>query len=191
MKFVFLAALSAFAVIFTGCLNAEYKEYRFKVNPDGSGTGTITFVNLVSQDDNGKDVSQKDFSDLVSDYLTGSGFEEANPGYAVTGKRLYEKDGKLMGEIAFTFTSLDSFGFFHQSGCACCPVLLYSKAFDDSYAATNGKFLGDNSTTPFIVWEPGIKEFYLKTSSMGDLANTHPLLALWQDWKSKGQKDKE
>ena len=191
MKLALLAALSAFAVIFTGCLTSESKEYRFKVNPDGSGTGTITFVNIVSQNDEGKDVSQKDFGDLVNNYLTGSGFEDANPQYQVTSKRLYEQDGKLMGDVEFTFTSLDSFGFFRKSGCDCCPVLLYCKAFDEAYAASNGKYLGENSATPFIQWEPGTTEFTVRTSILGDLSNTHALLALWQDWKSKGPNDKE
>ena len=66
--------LAAAAVLLGGCLGVEKKEYRFTLNPDGSGSGVIRYVNVVSIDDNSgteeaKDVSFKDFAELVSDYL--------------------------------------------------------------------------------------------------------------------------
>jgi len=179
-----LATTFVWPLIFlTGCLTSESKEYRFQVNPDGSGTGTITFVNIVSQDDEERDVSFKDFGELVTDYLEGSDFEDQNSAYHVTGKRLFERDGKLMGEIAFSFGSLDSIGFFRQPNCDCCPTLLYSEAFQETYAESDGKYLGETSATPFIQWAPGTKEFYVKTTVLDDLSNTRALLTHWQDWK--------
>jgi hypothetical protein len=100
------------ALFFAGCLIAEKKEYVFKVNEDGSGSGTVRYINLVSQDDEEQDVSFKDFAELVTDYLQGNKFEEENPQFSVTDKKLYEKDGVLIGEFSFTFTSWDSTGFF-------------------------------------------------------------------------------
>lgn len=193
---ILLAAifLGLFAVL-SGCIVPETKEYRFKLNPDGSGSGTVTFVNLVSQDDDERDVSFKDFSELVTDFLQGTDFEDQNPAYHVTNKRLFEKDGKLMGEVAFTFSSLDSVGFFRQPNCDCCPTLLYAEAFQENYVGSDGKFLGDTtsspfgngSATPFIVWPAGAREFYVKTSVLENLDNTHSLLAYWQDWKKKNK----
>lgn len=180
-----LFLVCALLLSFTGCLTTESKEYRFKINSDGSGTGTITFVNILSQDDEGDDVSAVDFEELVTDYLEGSSFDEANPSFHVTGKRLFEKNGQLMGEVSFTFSRLDSIGFFRRSGCDCCPILLYSEAFQETYVGSDGQYLSENSATPFILWEPGTKEFYVKTSVTDDLEGTRSLLAHWQEWKSK------
>ena len=52
-----LSGLALLIWALTGCLSTESKEYRFKVKPDGSGEGTITFNNIVSQDDDERDVS--------------------------------------------------------------------------------------------------------------------------------------
>ena len=76
----------------TGCLSTEYKEYTFKINSDGSGEGEILFYNIVSVEDDGKDVSFKDFGELVTDYIEGTNFENDNPNYQVTNKELFEKD---------------------------------------------------------------------------------------------------
>lgn len=53
----------------TGCLSTEYKECIFEIKSDGSGEGEIIFYNLVSVEDDEKDVSFKDFGKLVSDYI--------------------------------------------------------------------------------------------------------------------------
>ena len=180
-----LAIISAAALLLllTGCISVESKEYRFKVNPDGTGSGTITFVNIVSQDDEGRDVSFKDFGELVTDYMEGADFEDQNPQYHITGKRLFQKDSVLMGEVTFTFTSFDSIGFFRQPNCDCCPVLLHSEAFQETYVESNGAYLGDNAATPFIRWTADTKEYYIKTRIMDDMTGTRSLLAHWQGWK--------
>jgi hypothetical protein len=169
-------------VLFAGCLGVESKEYRFNVKPDGSGTATVTFVNIVSQDNDNNDTTDEDFQELVDAYLNGTGLEDELPGAELTGKRLYEKDGQLIGELSFTFGSLDDLGFMRTAGCDCCPIVLYSDAFQEPYAESNGKYLGDTKSTPFVVWEPGTKEIYVKTSITSDMSGTHSLLSKWKEW---------
>jgi hypothetical protein len=81
-------------------------------------------------------------------------------------------------------------GFFRQPGCECCPTILYIPVLDETYAESNGKYLGETAATPLVVWAPGTKELYVKTKVMDDSANTHSLLANWQDWK-KNDKSEE
>ncbi len=168
----------------TGCLNVESKEYRFTVKPDGSGEGTITFVNIISQDDDGRDVSLKDFGELVTDYLEGSSFEDQNASYSVTGKRLYEKDGKLNGEVTFTFESLDSIGFFRTADCDCAPVLFATSKLQETFVESNGRDLNETMSIPLISWDAKVKEYTFKTRGLDDTTGTRSLLAQWKKWKT-------
>ena len=182
-KLLSVIALSVMLAALTGCLSTESKEYRFKVKPDGSGEGTITFNNIVSQDDEERDVSFKDFGELVTDYLEGSSFEDSNPNYQVTGKRLYEKDGKLNGEVTFTFESLDAIGFFRTADCDCAPVLYPTSNLQETLGETNGTNLSETMNVPLISWGADTKEYFFKTTAQEDLANTRSLLSHWQNWK--------
>lgn len=173
--------LLLFALI--GCLNVESKEYRFSVKPDGSGEGTITFVNIVSADDDGRDVSLKDFGELITDYLEGSSFEDQNGNYTVTGKRLYERDGKLNGEVTFTFDSLESAGFFRTADCDCAPVLFATSSLQETLTESNGRDLSEKNI-PLISWDASVKEYTFRTRALDDTTGTRSLLAQWKKWKS-------
>lgn len=188
--FMLLAAVAAF--VFCGCLGVEKKEYRFTLNPDGSGSGVIRYVNIVSIDDNSgteeaKDVSFKDFAELVSDYLEGVKFEDDHPYLKVTGKRLLEENGVLVGEVAFTFASLDSVGFFRRAQCECCPVLYFNKTEtgDETFAETNGRLVEGVASSPFIEWEGGAREFTFKTTALSDLSGTRSMVEYYRTWNVK------
>ena len=64
--------VALFAIIFfSGCLTADHKEIRLTLSADGkSGTGKITFANIVSEpDDSSKDNSKDDFNNaLITEY---------------------------------------------------------------------------------------------------------------------------
>lgn len=175
----------AFLSLLTGCLTTESKQYSFKVKPDGSGEGSITFINIVSQDDDGRDVSFKDFGELVTDYLEGSSFEDANANYTVTGKRLYEKDGKLNAEVTFTFESIDNIGFFRTADCECAPVLFSTSSLQETLTESNGRNLNESMNVPLISWDASTKEYNFKTTVLDDTSNTRSLLAHWQKWKKE------
>jgi hypothetical protein len=184
-KKILLAGLMFLLLLVTGCLTTESKEYRYTVKPDGSGDGMITFINILSQDDDGRDVSFKDFGELVTDYLEGSSFEESNPNYTVTGKRLYEKNGKLNGEVTFTFKSIDSVGFFRTANCPCAPVLFSTSTLQETLSETNGLSLNESKNIPLISWDATAKEYTFKTKVLDDTSNTHSLLEDWTHWKDK------
>jgi hypothetical protein len=184
--------LAAAAVLLGGCLGVEKKEYRFTLNPDGSGSGVIRYVNIVSNDDNSgtdeaKNVSFKDFAELASDYLEGSKFEDDHPYLKVTGKRLLEENGVLVGEVTFTFTSLDSAGFFRRPQCDCCPVLYFNKteAGEETVSETNGRLVEGVASSPFIEWEGSAREFTFKTTVVSDLSGTRSMVDYYRTWKVK------
>ena len=179
----FIAVL-LFAILFTSCLTSEFKEYHYILKEDGSGQGSIIYVNLVSEEDEEKDVSFSDFGELVESYLEGDKFEEENPFLDVTRKELFEKDSVLMGNVSFTFDSIDSIGFFTLD-IANSPYMYYMGSISETLVETDGKYLGENRDLPIIVWDADVKEFYIKTQLKDDMSDAHSLLPVYKTWKAQ------
>ena len=169
-------------VMTTGCLTTQYKEYHFKVNDDGTGSGTIKFINLLSQEDNGEDVSDADFTELVDNYLDGTSFEDDNPHLKVSGKRIYQVDSMLVGEVTFTFDNLDSVGFYRYAACECSPTMYYLGTSSESFMESNGTYLGENRDLPVLIWDPQMDDFSFKTVVTEDLSRCHSLLPMYDIW---------
>jgi hypothetical protein len=169
-----------FSIIFlSSCLTTEYKEYTFQINEDGSGSGKIKYINIISQEDDGVNASATDFEQLINDYLNGNSFEQENHYHLVTNKRLFEENGVLCGEVEFTFTHIDSVGFTKFSNCECAPLLYYMGALTETLIDTDGNYLGLNRDFPVITWEPGMSEVFIKTMVEADVSNGHSLLAMY------------
>jgi hypothetical protein len=183
LRRILLIVFSLMLINVTGCLSTEYKEYIFKINPDGSGEGEIFFYNLVSVEDDEKDDSFKDFGELVSDYIEGTNFENDNPTYQVTNKELFEKDSILVGRVEFAFTNINDIGFFKSEDCECSPLMYYMGDFGETYSESNGNYLGDEKDFPVIIWQSDADEIYIKTVVQEDLTGTHSLLKLYHTWK--------
>jgi hypothetical protein len=167
----------------SGCLSTEYKEYIFKINSDDSGTGQIIFHNIVSAEDDGKNVSFKDFGELVSDYMEGTRFEDDNPGYLVTNKELFEEDSILSGKVEFTFTDFRSIGFYKTEDCDCSQLMYYIGDFGETFSESSGTYLGEEKDFPVIVWPSDTDEIFLKTIVQEDLNDSHSLMNLYHTWK--------
>ena len=94
------------ACLACGCLSVERKEYHYQLNADGeSGKATVMFVNIFSNGDDSATVA-KDFAELVNDYIGGVKVDSLYPDVSGIHKRLYESNGKLNGEVSFTFSHL-------------------------------------------------------------------------------------
>jgi len=182
-----LLTLALLVLLTAGCLSVEKKEYRFTLKADGSGEGTIRFVNILSSDDNGKDVSFKDFAELVTDYLDGTKFEDDYPVFHVTGKKLLEEHGQLVGEVNFTFSSFDSAGFLRTAKCDCCPVLYFinTDKGQETVTETSGKVHTGVAPSPFIEWEPKARELTLKTTLMEDTSSARSMISHYRMWKER------
>ncbi len=184
LRISMLILFSLVVINLTGCLSTEYKEYIFEINSDGSGEGEIIFYNLVSVEDDEKDVSFKDFGELVSDYIEGTNFENDNPNYLVTKKELLEKDSILVGRVEFTFTNINDIGFFKSEDCDCSPLMYFMGDFGETYSESNGNYLGEEKDFPVIIWQSNADEIYIKTVVQDDLTGTHSLLKLFHTWKA-------
>lgn len=178
---LFLALFSALAM--AGCLTAEKKEYKIKLNPDGSGTGTITFYNIVSAEEDSSDVSVRDYTELVNQYLKGKKFEDGHPAYTNVRKRLYERDGKLTGEIIFDFSSPDLVGLYRYKDKGTWVYYMgYSSSANDmsveKFESSSGEPAGDR--IPLIFWPEGTTDFTVTTLLTPVDRSTRSLLGLYK-----------
>lgn len=162
-----------------GCLTAERKETVLRVKPDGSGSGTITFYNIGSVEENGSDVSVRDYSDLISNYLKGNKFEETYPEYVNLKKRLYESGGQLHGEITFEFIHYEDAGLYRyeNKGAWMYHVGQRSDFAVEAYETSNGTV--PNTLMPVAFWSPETTEFRI-TSKFDVSEATRSLLPLFR-----------
>ncbi|HWF44439.1 MAG TPA: hypothetical protein VG537_07350 [Candidatus Kapabacteria bacterium] len=143
------------AAVLSGCLTADKKEVHINLNPDGkSGSGTILFTGISSSPGDSDEVIKEDFSTLIAQYYQGRKIEMDNKGMKNVHKRLFKKDGKLMGEITFDFDDVSSLGFFRYKNSG--PYMFYTVAegffTSGQYEASNGSYLGEKM--PVIFWDP-------------------------------------
>ena len=170
----------------SGCLTADHKETRLKLNPDGkSGTGIIIFTNISSSPGDSADISHEDFNTLISQYYQGRKIEIENKGMKNVRKKLYIQNGGLTGEVDFDFDDVADLGIyrFKDSG----PYMYYTVAdgffTSGQYEQSNGSYGGDKM--PVIFWDENQTELYFKMSITTPQEVNTPLAPLYTDWLSK------
>lgn len=151
------------AVAASGCLTVDRKEIIFKVNPDGSGTGRFIFHALVSIDEEGRDASLTDYTELVNRYLKGRKFEDYYPQYTNFRKRLFEENGQLSAEISFDFVHYDDVGLYRYQdrGPWMYHVGVKSEFAAERYDTSNGTYGGD--LMPVVFWADSVREFHIRS----------------------------
>ncbi len=176
-----LVALFVFAL--NGCLNVEKKEYTVKLNADNSGTMTIKYINIISTEEEEKDVSMKDFATLITDYYEGDKASENFMGATNIRKRLFEENGVLCGELKFDFDTLGSANVFQYDSDSPYMASLKDKFDSEEFDESNGEY-GLGGLT-IIFWDKKIRELNWTTSVISDLTGTHSLLKNYNSWKKE------
>ncbi|MEP7220196.1 MAG: hypothetical protein ABI876_14830 [Bacteroidota bacterium] len=153
--------IAACSLALSGCLTAEYKESIYRVRPDGSGSGVITYYNVTSSLEEGKDNSVHDYNDLVSKYIKGTKFEDNYPLLLNLKKRLVEREGKLVGEITFDFAHYEDVGLYRYQDKG--PWMYFigstSEIAVERFDSSNGA--GPTSQMPVVFWPDTTMEFRL------------------------------
>jgi hypothetical protein len=165
-----------------GCLTVAEKEYHFTLLTDTSGTAIIRFVDIGSESDDTTDTSEQDFNHLIEFYLHGTQFEEQNPGFHEVRKKLFVENGKLTGEIRFTFDNLETVKLFRFDNAS--PFMYYvgTDFFSEELAETNGSY--KREVMPVIFWPKGTTEFTLRTRVASETPDRKSLLGYFQRWES-------
>lgn len=177
MKIILIALLSI--ILCSGCLTLGYKEYRFKINPDHSGTLTIKFVNIKSTSDEGVSVDSvrfRDYSELINDFVNGSRMEEDFIRAKVVSKKLFEENGQLCGEVVLTFDSLSQVNIYQYDKNG--PYLLLGNVLNEKFADSNGKQGPDYF--PAVIWDNKMTALYLKNTVDEKIDSAYELLSLYK-----------
>ena len=155
------------ALISSGCLTYEKKEYHFKLSGENSGTLTIKYINIMSIMDDTLNVSEDDFDELVSEYLNGNIIENSFPGALNIKKKLFEENGVLCGEISMDFNNLEDVKIYRYLGKG--PYMFNTSNFDDyeAFESSNGEFGGE--IMPVIFWHENFTLFdFITTNTKPD-----------------------
>ncbi len=182
--FLILALVAIFVPV-PGCLIVETKEYHITLKDGGSGEARIVFNDIQSETDDTVDVSKSDFDQLIDLYLHGSQFERDNPGYNNVEKRLYEKEGKLNGEVTLAFDSLAVMRLFRYDNEGPLMYFVGSPLSSEVMIETNGTYGHD--WMPIVFWPKGTKDLYIKTRIVSQGSYHRPLLALFRVWEQSPQ----
>ncbi len=181
----FSLALVLILILVPGCLIVETKEYHITLRNGNAGEARIVFNDIRSETDDTVDVSKSDFDQLIDLYLHGSQLERDNPGYKNVEKHLYEKDGKLNGEVTFSFDSLAVMRLFQYDNEGPLMYFVGSPLSSEVMVETNGTYGRD--WMPIVFWPKGTTELYIKTRVVSQGSYHRPLLALFKAWEQSAQ----
>lgn len=176
----FVLIVLLIGIMLTGCLQVERKICKLKLTGKNTGTGTIKFVNIVSQMEENKDVTMKDFASLITDYMEGEELLNTYPGIKIKDRKLFEENGLVCGEFSFTFDSLQTFKIYRYDETS--PYMLIFTSFGtETYVSSNGDY--GKIDANIVFWNKDMKEFNWETSAQIDTATTKSLIKNYRAWK--------
>ena len=162
MKKFFLFCLAI--CMLTGCLTYEGKIFSYTLNKDGSVDLTVTYIGIRSAD---ADSVESTYKELVDSYLNGDELLAKFPYGTIQSKRLYEKDGKLNGEVKVRFQTYADAGIYYNKSKKI--VVMGTEPFqltvDETVAKTNGTKPG--TVTGLLIWEEDQRNLVIELSSTG------------------------
>lgn len=167
----------------SGCLTCEKKEYTFEFTGKDSGRLTIKYINLMSTMEDTMDISEEDFTSLITDYYEGTELENEFPDATVVGKRLFEENGVLCGEIVLEFADLATGHLYQYKGKGPIMYCLSCFAIDSEYFnESNGEYGGD--VMPVVFWDQELKTLTLSTDVTFPDTTTISLLDKYHEWNA-------
>ncbi|MCU0329890.1 MAG: hypothetical protein MUC47_02805 [Candidatus Kapabacteria bacterium] len=179
--FVTIVGAVLLATMMQSCLIVGKKTYKVVMTGQQTGTCTLTYSNIMSRPEDGKDVSFKDFATLVTEYLEGDKLEEDFPGATIISKKLFKRDGKLFGEFVFSFDTLATMKMYRYDTQS--PLMMYVPSSNNqTIDATNGIFGGDDM--PVLFWPSTAKDLSFTMTSDDDDTTQISLVKHFDAWQA-------
>ncbi len=171
-----------FAGFLTSCLTVEKKEYTFELGNDNSGTLTIKYINILCVMDNGVNVSEADFKELVEVYLEGDQLDQDYPAAEDIKTRLFEENGQLCGEVKMKFNDLNSARLYQYDRNSPIMMNISTNLDSETYISTNGEY--GNEHMPVVFWKSGTKKLVVTTQVTAPDENSVNLVDEYRKWKA-------
>ena len=118
---------------------------------------------------------------MIGSYIEGNEIELEYENAQVRGKRLFEENGQLCGEVIIDFNDLSSVGLFQYDNKS--PYMFNVGSFLDSetYLSSNGDFGGD--VMPVVFWPRSTEVLSLTTYVTDPDETTFSLLQQYKSWR--------
>ena len=171
------------SIILSSCLTVEKKEYTFEFTGHNSGILTIKYYNIMSSAEDGEDMSEADFAELIKTYFVGDQLEQDYPLANEIEKKLYEEDGVLCAEVKITFNDLAGAGLYQHTDNGTYMFGIKSAFDGEEYVASNGEYGGE--IMPVVFWQNNEMVLRLVTSVMQQDESTVSLLPQYKKWKEQ------
>ncbi|NLJ08406.1 MAG: hypothetical protein GX437_12150 [Sphingobacteriales bacterium] len=179
--FLFLLLILFPPLFFSSCLTCEKKEYTIEFTGKGSGKLTIIFYNIMSVKENGKVMTEKDFTELTSEYIEGKKIKEQYPNGNLRTCKLFEKDGVLCGKVIIYFEKPEDIKLYQYQGKG--PYMMYINTMSEFYYNSNGTFMGKE--LPVVFWDKNLKTLTLTTTIEKPDEETISLVEEFRKWQKK------
>lgn len=179
IKFVFVIFLAT--LFFSSCLTVEKKEFTFKLTGKTSGQLTIKYINIISNKEDDKDVSEADFEELINDYYEGTSINEKFPKARNLKKRLFVENNQLCMEVTMNFDNLEDVRLYKYNRKS--PIMFKPQVDSETeeYLTSNGKYGGD--IMPIVFWDRKAKELHLTTTISEPDESSVSLVDQFREWK--------
>lgn len=183
MKISSFFGLIAISLLFlvSSCLTCETKEYKFAFTGKGKGTLTVKYNNIFSknndEDFTAREELEKDYEEMVNDYINGDQLISAFPNAKLVSSRLYEESGKLNGEAVYEFSTIGDVHLFQSDAKGPYMYLLNTFSFE-TVTRTNGTMGPDYFSV--IYWQSKLKalEFTTSVDEMDEVSTS--MLPIWK-----------
>ncbi len=139
---------------FSGCIIFHKVSYEVKLETPEKGTATVTAYDMRSDASNKKDF-QEDTTNLFSYMLKSRQFvaDQKTRDKLITSRKLFVKDGKLIGQGVFNFDNVSAVeGIRYEGG-----FHYLNLGLEDSVISTNGEIIKDQNYKR-IMWDSTFKE---------------------------------
>jgi len=172
-------------LVLSGCLTVERKSYKITMTGPTSGSCIVTYHNIVSTKDEGRDVSFKEFAELITDYLEGAKPEDDLPGARNVRKRIYAEGNVLSAEMIFDFDSLATLKMYKYD--AKSPLMMaVSSMNSETFESSNGTHGGESM--PVVFWPSNATTLTLNNTVTAIDTNHISLLPHYEAWKKTQKK---
>ncbi|MDZ4746627.1 MAG: hypothetical protein SGJ05_11595 [bacterium] len=181
----FSILLCLIGLTLAGCLTVERKSYKITMTGPTSGSCTITYHNIVSTKDDGRDISFKEFAELITDYLEGTKPEDDMPGARNVRKRLYSEGKVLNAELTFEFDSLSTLKMYKYDNNS--PYMMALNSMNsETYSESNGTHGGESM--PVVFWPSNATTMTLENSVTAIDTSHVSLYPQYEQWKKTNKK---
>lgn len=174
MKKFLLCCFALF--LLAGCLTYEGKIFNYQLNKDGTVDLTVTYVGIRSPD---PDSLESAYKELVDSYLNGDELAAKFPYGKIESKRLFEKEGKLYGEVKVKFQTYADAGIYYNKSKKI--VVMGTEPFqltmDETIEKSNG--IKPGTVTGLLVWEEDQRNLIIELTSTGGNSG-ESLLETWK-----------